>query len=70
MKKEQPKKWRNFAWQDFESQAIERLQNGEELGGKDGVLAHLIKRLLEASLRGCCNPIQFTSVSPLIRFQV
>lgn len=52
MKKDQPKSAGDFNWQDFESQAIERLQNGEELGGKDGVLAPLIKRLLEASLEG------------------
>lgn len=52
MKKDQAKSGADFNWQDFESEAIERLQNGEELGGKDGVLAPLIKRLLEASLEG------------------
>lgn len=52
MKKEQSKRSGNFDWQDFESEAIQRLKEGEELGGKDGVLAPLIKRLLEASLEG------------------
>ncbi|MEO1260801.1 MAG: IS256 family transposase [Bacteroidota bacterium] len=41
-----------FEWSAFESEAIERLKNGEELGGKDGILAPMIKRLLEASLEG------------------
>ncbi len=41
-----------FEWSSFESEAIARLKNGEELGGKDGILAPMIKRLLEASLAG------------------
>ena len=41
-----------FSWQEFEEQAIDRLKSGEELTGKDGVLAPLIKRLIEASLEG------------------
>jgi len=36
----------------FEQEAIERLKNGEELGGKDGILAPMIKRIIEASLEG------------------
>lgn len=35
---------------EFEREAISRLRNGEELGGKDGILAPMIKRILEASL--------------------
>ena len=41
-----------FSWEEFEEQAIDRLKSGEELTGKDGVLAPLIKRLIEASLEG------------------
>lgn len=36
----------------FARQAAERLQSGEELSGKDGVLAPLIKQIIEASLEG------------------
>lgn len=39
-----------FSWSSFEQEAIERLKQGEELGGKDGILAPMIKRILEASL--------------------
>ncbi|MEL6629716.1 MAG: IS256 family transposase, partial [Bacteroidota bacterium] len=42
----------DFNWTDFESAALERLKNGDSLGGKDGILAPMIKRLLEASLEG------------------
>jgi len=41
---------KDFDWSGFESAAVERLLNGESLGGKDGILAPMIKRLLEASL--------------------
>jgi len=41
-----------FEWSSFEQEAILRLKNGEELGGKDGILAPMIKRILEASLEG------------------
>lgn len=41
-----------FDWNKFESEAIDRLKQGEELSGKDGVLAPLIKRIVEASLEG------------------
>lgn len=42
----------NFDFKEFESQAIKRLQEGHSLEGKDGVLAPLIKRLIEAGLNG------------------
>lgn len=42
----------DFDWSSFETEAISKLQNGEKLGGKEGILAPLIKRLLEASLEG------------------
>jgi len=37
---------------DFEKAAVEQLRNGDKLGGKDGILAPLIKRIVEASLEG------------------
>jgi len=36
----------------FEQEAVERLMKGDDLGGKDGILAPMIKRILEASLEG------------------
>lgn len=42
----------NFDFKEFEKQAIKRLQEGHSLEGKDGVLAPLIKRLIEAGLNG------------------
>lgn len=47
--KEQPS---DFNFKQFEQQAIEQLKSGKALEGKDGVLAPLIKRLVEASLEG------------------
>lgn len=41
-----------FDWNAFEAEALKRLAEGEELGGEDGILTPLIKRLLEASLDG------------------
>lgn len=41
-----------FDIKKFESEAIEQLRLGKALEGKDGVLAPLIKRLVEASLSG------------------
>ena len=38
--------------EEFARQAASRLQSGEELSGKDGVLAPLIKQIVEASLEG------------------
>jgi len=37
---------------DFEKEAVEKLLNGDKLGGKDGILAPLIKRIVEASIEG------------------
>jgi putative transposase len=48
MEEEKP----NFDFKEFEEQAIKRLQEGHSLEGKDGVLAPLIKRLIEAGLNG------------------
>lgn len=42
----------DFDYSAFEADAIKRLLNGESLGGKDGVLKPLIKRILEAGLEG------------------
>lgn len=36
----------------FEKEAVAKILNGDKLGGKDGILAPLIKRILEASLEG------------------
>jgi len=42
----------NFDWESFESEAIKRLMEGDELTGEDGILTPLIQRLLQASLDG------------------
>ena len=42
----------NFDYSSFEADAVKRLLAGESLGGKDGILAPLVKRLLEAGLEG------------------
>lgn len=41
-----------FDFKTFEADALEKLKNGSPLEGKDGILAPLIKRLVEASLNG------------------
>lgn len=41
-----------FDYSAFEAEAIQRLLNGESLGGKEGILAPLVKRILEAGLEG------------------
>lgn len=41
-----------FNYQIFEQEALAKLKSGISLDGKNGVLAPLIKRLLEASLQG------------------
>jgi putative transposase len=41
-----------FNYKEFEEEAIKRLRNGEALEGKDGILAPLLKRLIEAGLNG------------------
>lgn len=49
---EQREKPASFNYQSFEQEALLQLQSGKPLEGKDGVLAPLIKRLVEASLEG------------------
>lgn len=44
-----------FDFKRFQQEAIEQLQQGKPLEGKDGVLAPLIKQLVEASLNGEMN---------------
>lgn len=44
-----------FDFKKFEAEAIEQLRSGKSLEGKDGVLAPLIKQLVEASLNGEMN---------------
>jgi transposase-like protein len=39
-------------WKSFEESALSKLKNGEKLEGKDGVMAPLIKHLLETALGG------------------
>lgn len=51
MKKEKPP----FDYKTFEAEAIKSLTEGKPLEGKDGVLAPLIKRLVEAGLNGEMN---------------
>ena len=46
------KKKSSFDFKVFEAEALEQLRSGKPLEGKDGVLAPLIKRLVEASLNG------------------
>jgi len=41
-----------FNYDDFEKEALDKLKRGVSLEGKDGVLAPLLKRLLDASLQG------------------
>ena len=41
-----------FDFKQFEQEAVEQLRSGKPLEGKNGVLAPLIKRLVEASLNG------------------
>ena len=41
-----------FDFAAFEQQAMQQLKEGKPLKGKDGVLAPLIKRLVEAGLEG------------------
>jgi len=41
-----------FNYEDFEKEALDKLKNGVSLEGQDGILAPLLKRLLDASLQG------------------
>lgn len=43
MKKEQPKTSANFDCQDFESEVIQLLKDGEEVGDKEGVNQGLVR---------------------------
>lgn len=43
---------KGFSFRDFEETAVKQLREGKALEGKDGILAPLIKRLVEASLEG------------------
>src|ERR1041385_4476606 len=43
---------KDFDFKQLEEEAIKGLQSGQSLEGKDGVLAPLIKRLVEAGLNG------------------
>jgi putative transposase len=42
----------HFDYKQFEAEALEQLRSGKRLEGADGILAPLIKRLVEASLDG------------------
>ena len=42
----------DFNFKEFEKRAIEQIKSGKSLEGKDGVLAPLLQRLLNASLHG------------------
>jgi transposase-like protein len=42
----------SFDFKRFEEEALAQLRSGKPLEGKEGVLAPLIKRLVEASLEG------------------
>lgn len=42
----------DFDFKEFEQEAIDKLKQGKSLEGKDGILAPLLKRLLNASLEG------------------
>lgn len=44
-----------FDFKKFEEEALEQLRSGKKLEGKDGILAPLIKRLVEAGLNGEMN---------------
>jgi putative transposase len=42
----------NFDFNQFKTEAIDRLKSGESLTGKDGILTPLLKEILEAALDG------------------
>ena len=48
----QEEKTEGFDYGKFEREAIEKLKNGDPIGGKDGVLGPMLKRLLEAAMDG------------------
>lgn len=43
---------KDFNFEEFEKEAIEQIKSGKKLEGRDGVLAPLLQRLLNASLNG------------------
>jgi len=43
---------KDFDYEEFEKEALEGLKSGKKLEGKDGVLAPLLQRILNASLNG------------------
>lgn len=52
LKKQPGKNSRYDELSEFEKEAVEKLMGGDKLGGKDGILAPLIKRIVEASIQG------------------
>ncbi len=52
---------KNFDYEQFRREAIEALKSGQKLEGSEGVLAPLLKDLLEASLEGEMDAHQATS---------
>ena len=52
VRKDKMRNARQTELNEFEQEAVERLKNGDKLSGKDGILAPLIKRIVEASLEG------------------
>ena len=43
---------KQFDYKQFEQEALEQLKSGKRLEGTDGILAPLIKRLVETLLEG------------------
>jgi transposase-like protein len=43
---------KQFNYKQYEEEALRQLKSGKRLEGTDGILAPLIKRLVEASLEG------------------
>jgi putative transposase len=58
-----------FSYDEFEKEALIKLKKGISLEGKDGVLAPLLKRLLETSLQGELNGhlLEEKASNPLIK---
>lgn len=53
-----------FDYEKFEQSALEGLRNGKRLEGKEGVLAPLLKRLIEAGLQGELNEHLSSDLEP------
>jgi hypothetical protein len=59
----------NFDFNQFKTEAINRLKTGESLTGKDGILTPLLKEILEAALDGewmLIYPIAKIKVKPIV----